>query len=288
MEGIYETVNGVLLPKLSPKRWEYLRTYPLRPDDVFIVTYPKGGTTWTQQIVRLLRNNGRVDNQLLDRAVPWLEVLDSDFGIHFDYNVAMETILSPRAFKSHFPYHLIPGGMPHTSPAKYIYVARNPKDNIVSLWHHRKRLQCSAKEHSWDGFLFNALCGKRLFGSWFDRVLEWWNHKDEENILFLKYEDMKKDPYQSVRTIANFIGVTGATDELIVDVVKKSSFSSMSQDPTTDYSWQVGTVYATEGVFMRKGVIGDWKNTFTSEQNTSFDKMYHEKMAGTGLNFDFE
>jgi len=43
---------------------------------------------------------------------------------------------SPRIFKSHNPYHMMAGGVPHTSPAKYIYIARNPKDTAVSFYYH--------------------------------------------------------------------------------------------------------------------------------------------------------
>ena len=31
-----------------------------------------------------------------------------------------------------------------------------------------------------------------VFGSWFDHVLEYWKLSDQENVLFLKYEDIKK------------------------------------------------------------------------------------------------
>jgi hypothetical protein len=40
--------------------------------------------------------------------------------------------------------------------------------------------------------------------------------------------------------------------------------------------------------FMRKGVIGDWKNYFTLAQNQLFDETYEEKMTDTGLTFEFE
>ncbi|KAJ8031415.1 Sulfotransferase family cytosolic 1B member 1 [Holothuria leucospilota] len=40
--------------------------------------------------------------------------------------------------------------------------------------------------------------------------------------------------------------------------------------------------------FLRKGVVGNWKEYFSPEQNEFFDKYYEEKMAGSGLTFDFE
>ena len=99
---------------------------------------------------------------------------------------------------------------------------------------------------------------------------------------------MKKDLSQSVCTISHFIGMESATSELIDEVVKKSSFSSMRQDPSTNYSWRIGKVFTAEGEFFRKGVVGDWKKYFNTEQNVSFDKIYREKMEGSGLDFDYE
>ena len=31
-----------------------------------------------------------------------------------------------------------------------------------------------------------------FYGLWHKHVLEWWKHKDDSNVLFLKYEDLKK------------------------------------------------------------------------------------------------
>lgn len=39
---------------------------------------------------------------------------------------------------------------------------------------------------------------------------------------------------------------------------------------------------------MRKGIVGDWKNYFTLSQNQMFDEVYKQKMADTGLSFEFE
>ena len=37
----------------------------LRADDVIVVAYPKNGTTWMQQLVKLITNNGIESGQLI-------------------------------------------------------------------------------------------------------------------------------------------------------------------------------------------------------------------------------
>ena len=59
------------------------------PDDGWVVTYPKCGTTWTQQIVRLIRNNGVQDDVRITTAVLWLEA-----GSPINMAVNAEEILS--------------------------------------------------------------------------------------------------------------------------------------------------------------------------------------------------
>ena len=39
---------------------------------------------------------------------------------------------------------------------------------------------------------------------------------------------------------------------------------------------------------LRKGMIGDWKNYFTPEQNKMFENEVMNKLMRTGLEFDFE
>ena len=290
MAGLFETVSGKRLPRLTPRRWKELRSFPLKSDDVFICSYPKSGTSWMQQIVKLLRNGGQKDDVLLDRAIPWLEVLDSDFGSilgnYIPDMASSKDMLSPRVFKSHFPYEMVPGGPPHTTPAKYIIVLRNPKDVCVSFWHHKLRRKASVPTDTpikWDDYVSDFVRGTMGWASWFDYVMEWWEHKDSPNFLFIKYEDMKTCLSDSVHTVADFIGVE-VTEKLIEDVVQNSSFSSMKGDDTCNYSWQAGhgKFYSAEGEFIRKGEVGNWKEYFTEDQKKQFDDMC-SKLRDAGL-----
>ena len=41
-------------------------------------------------------------------------------------------------------------------------------------------------------------------------------------------------------------------------------------------------------LYLRKGVVGSWKNSFTPELNERFEKEVLSKLKGTELEFDFE
>ena len=69
-------VDGLLVPVfVRHETLDKLKNLQLYPDDVWLVSYPKSGTTWMAQIVGLIRNNGVQDDVKIDEAVPYLEGL---------------------------------------------------------------------------------------------------------------------------------------------------------------------------------------------------------------------
>ena len=274
--------KGLPVPPYVSEEWmEELKSFELRPDDVWVVSYPKSGTTWAQQIVKLIRNGGKDDGRKITDAIPFVDMVTKD--PIFYYQVNLQELPFPRAFKSHFTYDLMPCGLPSTKPCKYIYVARNPKDVAVSLFHFFEANKLFPPDCKFSDFLSTFMKGDVGYGSWFDHVLGWWAHRENPNILFLKYEDMKKDLTGSVQKIATFIGST-INKEQLEDVVKQCEFESMKSNPLANYSWE--SAHQAKP-FMRKGVVGDWRNHFSDEESTQFDTLYTEKMERSGLVFDF-
>ena len=53
-------------------------SFTAKEGDVFIVTFPKCGTTWTQQIAKLVRNHGQEDGMDIDAAFPWIEYMSPE------------------------------------------------------------------------------------------------------------------------------------------------------------------------------------------------------------------
>ena len=273
-------VSGVFVPPfVTQERLDKLRNFSLRCDDIWVVTYPKAGTTWTQQIVKLARNGGIDDDQKVSSSVPWLEGLDN-------YpDVDVELLPTPRAFKSHFSYNLMPCGLPNKTLGKYIYVARNPKDVAVSSFHHYKTLTYEDPNRSWDDHFEDFLAGRLAFGDYFDHVLSWWAHRNDENVLFVKYEDMKKDLLSAVTKIVRFTGFN-LDEGIIKEIAFKTTFENMKDDPLANYSWS--KLYRQNRTpFMRKGEVGDWKTCFNEEQSKKIDAIYLSRCKPVDLELDF-
>ena len=277
----YHIINGLPLPKFVQEEClKEMRDLQLYPDDVWVVSYPKCGTTWTQQMVKLIRSRGVTDGVKITMAVPWLEARAGIPGFK------LEDLSRPRAFKSHFPYQLFPCGPPCKTPCKFIYVARNPKDVAVSFFFHTR--QGHYPDISWESFWTKYVGGELEFGDFFDHVLSWWPHRMEGNVLFLKYEDMKKAPQLAVSQIAAFMGAELSSDE-IAKIADLSSFDSMKQDNTTNMSW-MSVFDDTSGKpsFMRKGIVGDWTNFLSPQQSAQIDAICAEKLKVVGLEFQYE
>jgi len=238
------------------------------------------GTTWGQHIANLVKNQGEDDKKRITESVPWPEEIFVPMQL-------VNGMSSPRIFKSHNPYHMMMGGVPHTSPARYIYIARNPKVVAVSYYHLTRGFEMFQYSGTWENYLQLFMNGRVYFGLWFDHVLEWWKHRDAENILFLKYEDMKKDHCGAVIKIAEFMGYK-LKEEVIDAIVEKTTFQSMKANPATNYDWSEVKRKPDGQKFLRKGVVGDWRNYFTPDQNVKFDEVYAEKMKNSGLEFDFD
>jgi hypothetical protein len=254
------------------------KEFVVKDGDVFVTIYPRSGTTWTEQMVHLLVNNGVQGEQRLTDAVPWLETLPHRPNGMIEF---LKTLPQRRLFTSHLPYPLMPS-LGNTT-AKIVYVARNPKDVAISTYFHNQSK--GGYEGTWEEHFQLFLTSDVGCGPYFDHILPWWQASQHtKNILFLKYEDMKRDHAGTIAKIASFLDLQ-ADPQLIDTVVSLSSFKSMTSNETTNFNW----VPQREGVptHFRKGDIGDWRNHFSEEQSQQMDSLFMEKMKGTGLQFDF-
>ncbi|CAM9817820.1 unnamed protein product [Ectocarpus sp. 8 AP-2014] len=258
-------------------------TFETRDSDVFVCTYVKSGTTWTQQIINLLRNKGEDGDDTYAEAVPWLEAahFGGMLGEKEATNWTLDKIVAnsdKRFFKTHANLKDLPCGK--APGVKVIYVCRNPKDVCVSLQHHATNKPMFQYTGDFSDMLTFFAEGRCENGSWFDHVLEWYeaSKADPEHVIFLRYEDILADPPTYVKKIADFVGIE-TTPEIIEKTVAASTISAMKSSAKANTQKEVN--------HLRKGGAGGWRDVFKVRESEAFDRLYREQMKGSGLEMDF-
>ncbi|XP_078607576.1 sulfotransferase 1C4-like [Branchiostoma floridae x Branchiostoma japonicum] len=267
--------RGVMFPSdVVPRpNQELLKTFDIRDDDIMLITYPKTGSWWLHQVVKqIMAQQGVQDEKYLGDFPNFIEMTLRDKGPVAEM---IKTAPSPRVLATHLPVEFLPPGL-LGSKAKIVVLMRNPKDTAVSTFHFWQKIPDVKTPESWESFAEQFLAGDCLWGAFYDHVLGYWKLKDRHNILFLKYEDMKKDLPAEVKKLCSFLGKP-LSDEEVQAVVGATQFDSMKK-----------TVGEKRQMFTRKGVIGDWKNYFSDDQSRAYDEQYRERLSNTGLEFQFE
>lgn len=287
----------VLMPPRYEEIGDRIRMSEVRPDDVWVVSYPRTGSTWAQEMVWCIGNDldferAKMVQQFRTPLIELTAVMSHDedgftqaLGDSVDLVASMP---SPRFIKSHLTWDLLPEKMSSVKP-KVVYVARNPKDMCVSYYHY-----CQLVHRLTGGFEEFAelfMQDKAPVGPIWRHILSFWEKRDEPNVLFLKYEDMKRDLPSQIRRTAEFLGKK-IDDESVEKLVDYLSFDKMKKNPAVNLEVVMAQKYGEERManadakFIRKGQVGDYKNHMSDEMIAKFDAWTEENLAGTGLSFE--
>ena len=271
----YNRWRDMLVTPVDTQRFEWVHQHwTPRADDVFIASFPKSGTTWTQQIVRLVYSRGLIHDSdpPLHTIIPWLD----DSEDLPDLSV-VDSMISPRVFKSHNPYHLLPRKL--TESNRLIYVTRNAKDTAVSMYFHTFGFKMYEYDEPIEHFIDECIAGRVEYGPYWTHLKSWHIQREQRNILVLHYEEMQADLAATVARVARFLDQP-LTNEEIERIAQLSTFSSMKKDPRTSMQLWDEEQRKPGMPFMRKGEAGDWTNHFTLKLAQVFDNTFEAKMTG--------
>ncbi|XP_076359148.1 sulfotransferase 1C2-like [Tachypleus tridentatus] len=193
-----QLIDVLLIPKYLFKedRVRAAMRFQPKPGDVIIVTFPK---FWPAMCIvwEILKEETTPPqiHEMFGNELPFLELTGTE---------TVEHIPPPRAFKVHFPFAYTL----YSSKCKYIVVVRNPWDCCVSYFFHTKQMVSvnQFEEGTFDDFFECFIRGQVAWNDYFDHLISWFIHKDDPNVLFLTYENMKNNHREAVIQIAHFLG----------------------------------------------------------------------------------
>ncbi|KAJ4870007.1 Cytosolic sulfotransferase 7 [Raphanus sativus] len=281
-----KTLQGIL---------NFQRGFKPQETDIIISSLPKSGTTWLKALtVALLERSKHSTNHplLSDNPHGLVPVLELRLYIETsEPDLTSFSSTTPRLFSTHVPFHTLQEALKST-PCKVVYVWRNVKDALVSLWffecaNHKIKID---EERSLLESMFESFCrGVSYYGPFWEHVLSYWRGslEDSKNVLFLRYEELKVEPRGQVKRLAEFLGVPFSVEEEESGCVEKIlDLCSLDNLKNLEVNKTGKTARGVEHKnFFRKGEVGDSKNYLTPEMEKKIDMIIEERFRGANLKF---
>lgn len=262
--------------------------FQFRDDDIIIATYAKAGTTWMQQIIAQLLFDGDPDLAVAELS-PWMDLRVPPKEVKLP---VVQSQTHRRFLKTHLPVD----ALQFSPQAKYIYIGRDGRDVVWSLYNHHanaNQLWYDALNetpgrvgppiekppedirtywHDWltrDGF---------PFWSFWENVRTWWQIRHLPNVRLMHYAELKRDLPGSIRAIADFLAIP-INESRWSAIVEHCSFEWMKRNATK--SVPLGGLFwdAGAGVFINKGINGRWTEVLTSEESAEYEALAEKQLG---------
>lgn len=243
--------------------------FRFRYNDIIIATYAKSGTTWMQQIIAQLLFNGD-DDLCVSEISPWLDLRVPPKEVKLAY---IEAQTHRRFVKTHLPVD----ALVFSKKAKYIYIGRDGRDVLSSMYNHHV-----TANDTWYDALNNTpgrvgpAIGKpptsiiQYYHAWlndngypwwpfWENVRSWWTIRNLPNVCFVHYTNLKNNMPGEIRRIAEFLTIP-IDEEKWKAILLHCSFDYMKENATK--SAPLGGAFWEGGAqsFIHKGTNGRWRN----------------------------
>jgi aryl sulfotransferase len=251
-----------------------------REDDIILATYAKSGTTWVQQIIAQMLFGPDPELEVAEMS-PWLDLRIPPKAVKLPL---VEAQTHRRFMKTHLPLD----ALVFSPTAKYIYIGRDGRDVVWSMYNHH----VNANERWYEAL--NDTPGRvgppiepppsdirQYFREWlehdghpfwpfWENVRTWWEFRNLPNVLLAHFTNLKRDMPGEMRRIAAFLDIP--VDEAQWEtILEYCSFEWMKRHasksvPLAGAFWDAGAQ-----VFINQGVNGRWAETLTPEDMAEYE-----------------
>ncbi len=242
------------------------------PDDIFVVSYPRSGNTWTRFLIgNLVHENQPVTFLNVESLVP---------SIYMCPDRVLRKVPRPRILKSHECFD-----------ARYknvIYIVRDPRDVAVSFYHFNIKVGRLTDDYPMERFIEQLLAAEidgdvDRYGSWDDNVLSWINMQHtRRKFLLLRYEDMLADPQRELAKVAHFLGFEPRPERLAkaVELSSADRMRNLERNQAGEWTMMRGT--RQDKPFVRSARSGGWRSVLPERAVAAIEAAWGSTMELLG------
>lgn len=276
----FQVIDGV--PRCVSVEPDFLREglmFRAIKGDLVQSTFPKSGTHWLLYITHLILREGHPITTYEEFSKEWrfLEYMDIK---DFRSSLPMRTFITHLALDKRWM----------TEEGKYVYIARNPWDVCVSFYHMATNISTYEFQNgTFEEFFDTFASGNFGYGDYFEHVAAGYALREESNVFFVTYEDLKKNTREMALRLAYFLGdkygrALEKDEALLQKLLERSQPEYMRNVVVVDWKgrgnpqWnevlsrrKITCMEGHDGdeskyAFVRIGKVGSWKDYFTPDQ----------------------
>ena len=214
------------------------------PDDIFIVSYPRSGNTWTRFLIaNLMHPEQPVTFANIETIIPDATALSSR---------ALKRVPRPRIIKTHEYFE--------PRYRKVIYLVRDPRDVALSLYNFRRKYRSVDDWYPIERYVSERFLPGDLHVPWGEHVGTWLATRlNHPTFLLVRYEDLLSDAARELRRIAIFLGVTAGAAAL-AQAVERSTAQHLRNLEKVEHEQWLGTKGKRADIpFIGQATAGGWK-----------------------------
>jgi hypothetical protein len=233
--------------------WKYFwglyppgRRLAVFPDDMFLVSYPKSGNTWTRFLIaNLVYAEKNPDFSNINELLPDVEGM---------FKRDLDRASRPRILKSHQYFD--------PRYPKVIYVVRDPRDVVLSEYHFDIKRRAITEDFPLQLFVSRFLSGElnHPYGTWGENVASWfYTRRHDSRFLLLTYEALQTRPMEEMRRVASFMGISPAPERLAFAIEQSSADRMREMEKKQGHLWSSTRETRQDKPFVRSAKAGGWK-----------------------------
>lgn len=233
--------------------WRYVlgwdragRDFRVYPDDVFVVSYPRSGNTWTRFLIaNLIYQDDPVTFANVEQRIP---------DIYTSSKRHLKKLPRPRMIKTHEYFD--------PRYKKVVYIVRDPRDVALSYYHFHIKFRRIEEGYPIDEYIPRFMAAEfDPYGSWAENVASWLiTRMDSGNFLLLRYEDMLENPQQELNKAATFLGMQSTLEQLERAITLSSADKMQALERAQGKNWATTKKTRQDKPFVRAARSGEWQS----------------------------